>query len=306
MRRSNFTIAGTTRYNDSPDLLTTTNAYVTQIDALLPSLTVRESLLYAASLRLPSSTTPQQRERLVEEIIFSSSASRNALIRESARRIQTGWVFWMRTPESQHRSSNAQESRCPIPRSLVSLGSSVVVSHMESSKTSSSRSYFVSSSLASLGSRAIPASSSRSWCRFTTPRSQVCVAPCHIAKEFRVGGSYNKYVRYASGFCVQAVDIPVLVRWTKYIPHCESRLFKSRSLTLSRVCSSSTDSGRCPPTGRHYDCPGLKDCAEVLVGNELLKGIRRGGVSASPFRFPLSLGSWCNSGPRSVFSVGSH
>ena len=70
MRGSNLTITGSTRYNGSPDLLTVTSAYVTQTDVLLPSLTVRETLLYAASLRLPSSTTSQQRSQLVEEIIL--------------------------------------------------------------------------------------------------------------------------------------------------------------------------------------------------------------------------------------------
>lgn len=61
---------GNVRYNGSSDLLTITNAYVTQTDVLLPSLTVRETLLYAASLRLPPSTTSQQRKQLVEEIIL--------------------------------------------------------------------------------------------------------------------------------------------------------------------------------------------------------------------------------------------
>ena len=70
MRGSNLTITGSTRYNGSPDLLTVTSAYVTQTDVLLPSLTVRETLLYAASLRLPSSTTSQRRRQLVEEIIL--------------------------------------------------------------------------------------------------------------------------------------------------------------------------------------------------------------------------------------------
>ena len=70
MHGSNLTIAGSTRYNGSPDLLTVTSAYVTQTDVLLPSLTVRETLLYAASLRLPSSTTSQQRNQLVEEVIL--------------------------------------------------------------------------------------------------------------------------------------------------------------------------------------------------------------------------------------------
>ena len=70
MRGSNITIAEGTRYNESPDLLTVTSAYVTQTDVLLPSLTVRETLLYAASLRLPSSTTSQQRSQLIEEVIL--------------------------------------------------------------------------------------------------------------------------------------------------------------------------------------------------------------------------------------------
>ena len=70
VRGSNITIAGSTRYNGSPDLLTITSAYVPQTDVLLPSLTVRETLLYSASLRLPSSVTPQQRSQLVEEIIL--------------------------------------------------------------------------------------------------------------------------------------------------------------------------------------------------------------------------------------------
>jgi len=70
MRGSNLTITGSTHYNGSPDLLTVTTAYVTQTDVLIPSLTVRETLLYAASLRLPSSTTSQRRKQLVEEVIL--------------------------------------------------------------------------------------------------------------------------------------------------------------------------------------------------------------------------------------------
>ena len=70
MRGSNITITGSTQYNGSPDLLTVTSAYVTQTDVLLPTLTVRETLLYAASLRLPSTTTSQQRSQLVEEVIL--------------------------------------------------------------------------------------------------------------------------------------------------------------------------------------------------------------------------------------------
>jgi len=45
-----------------------TSAHIAQTDALLPTLTVRETLPYVTPLRLPSSTTSQQRKQLVEEI----------------------------------------------------------------------------------------------------------------------------------------------------------------------------------------------------------------------------------------------
>ena len=72
MQGSNLTITGSTHYNGSPDLLTVATAYVTQTDILIPSLTVRETLLYAASLLvLPSSTIPQRRtKQLVKEVIL--------------------------------------------------------------------------------------------------------------------------------------------------------------------------------------------------------------------------------------------
>lgn len=70
MRGSNLTTTGSLLYNGSPNLSSFTNAYVTQTDILLPALTVRETLRYAASLRLPSSTKNQERRQLVEEIIL--------------------------------------------------------------------------------------------------------------------------------------------------------------------------------------------------------------------------------------------
>ena len=46
------------------------HAYVMQQDILLPTLTVRETLRYSADLRLPPSTTAEERMRVVEEVIL--------------------------------------------------------------------------------------------------------------------------------------------------------------------------------------------------------------------------------------------
>lgn len=78
MRGSNVTITGSTQYNGSPDFLTVTSAYVVQTDVLLPTLSVHQTLLYAASLQLPSSTTSQQRRQLVEEIILKLNLKESA------------------------------------------------------------------------------------------------------------------------------------------------------------------------------------------------------------------------------------
>mmetsp|Transcript_9075 Transcript_9075/g.13614 ORF Transcript_9075/g.13614 Transcript_9075/m.13614 type:complete len:649 (+) Transcript_9075:58-2004(+) len=48
-------------------------SYVEQFDTLVPDLTVREFLLYTAALKLPSSRTDEQRERLVDDIISKLS-----------------------------------------------------------------------------------------------------------------------------------------------------------------------------------------------------------------------------------------
>ncbi|KIK54551.1 hypothetical protein GYMLUDRAFT_902223 [Collybiopsis luxurians FD-317 M1] len=70
MGGSAVVLSGSVLYNDSPALSSVTSSYVTQTDILLPSLTVRETLLYAAALRLPSTTTDRERRNLVEEIIL--------------------------------------------------------------------------------------------------------------------------------------------------------------------------------------------------------------------------------------------
>ncbi|KAI8951285.1 P-loop containing nucleoside triphosphate hydrolase protein [Xylaria longipes] len=61
---------GTTRFNGSESLDSVRHAYVMQQDVLLPTLTVRETLRYAADLRLPPPTTGSQRAHIVEEVIL--------------------------------------------------------------------------------------------------------------------------------------------------------------------------------------------------------------------------------------------
>lgn len=62
--------SGTVLYNGDPKLTSIRSAYVMQQDILLPSLTVRETLLYAAELRLPPPTTSDERRRVVEDVIL--------------------------------------------------------------------------------------------------------------------------------------------------------------------------------------------------------------------------------------------
>lgn len=61
---------GTVVYNGNPKLSSVRSAYVMQQDILIPSLTVRETLHYAAELRLPPPTTKKERERVVEDVIL--------------------------------------------------------------------------------------------------------------------------------------------------------------------------------------------------------------------------------------------
>ncbi|KAK0187368.1 P-loop containing nucleoside triphosphate hydrolase protein [Armillaria mellea] len=69
MRSSNLSVQGQRLHNNSTSLSSISHAYVTQTDSLLPTLTVRETLTYAASLRLPASTTRSERAQLVDDII---------------------------------------------------------------------------------------------------------------------------------------------------------------------------------------------------------------------------------------------
>lgn len=62
--------SGSVLYNESPKLATIRSAYVMQQDILIPTLTVRETLLYAAELRLPPPTSSAERKRVVEDVIL--------------------------------------------------------------------------------------------------------------------------------------------------------------------------------------------------------------------------------------------
>lgn len=70
---SRLATSGRTLFNGSEDVSQIKSAYVIQQDILLPTLTVRETLMYAAQLRLPSSVTQAERKRLVEEVILELS-----------------------------------------------------------------------------------------------------------------------------------------------------------------------------------------------------------------------------------------
>lgn len=61
---------GDITYNGSSQLSSIRSAYVMQQDVLLPTLTVRETLRYAAELRLPPPTTKDERENVVENVIL--------------------------------------------------------------------------------------------------------------------------------------------------------------------------------------------------------------------------------------------
>ena len=68
--RGKLKAIGSILYNGSPKLSSVRSAYVMQQDVLLPTLTVRETLRYAAELRLPPPTTVSERRKVVEDVIL--------------------------------------------------------------------------------------------------------------------------------------------------------------------------------------------------------------------------------------------
>lgn len=73
MKGNRISTTGRTLFNGTEDIASIRSAYVIQQDILLPTLTVRETLTYAAQLRLPSSVTQAERKQLVEEVIAELS-----------------------------------------------------------------------------------------------------------------------------------------------------------------------------------------------------------------------------------------
>jgi ABC-type multidrug transport system ATPase subunit len=73
MQGTRLSTSGRTYFNGSEDPTRIRSAYVIQQDILLPTLTVRETLTYAAQLRLPSSVSQAERKQLVEEVILELS-----------------------------------------------------------------------------------------------------------------------------------------------------------------------------------------------------------------------------------------
>ncbi|KAF2195388.1 P-loop containing nucleoside triphosphate hydrolase protein [Zopfia rhizophila CBS 207.26] len=70
MHGNRLSVSGRTLFNGSEDASGVRSAYVIQQDILLPTLTVRETLTYAAQLRLPPSISQDERKQLVEEVIM--------------------------------------------------------------------------------------------------------------------------------------------------------------------------------------------------------------------------------------------
>ena len=63
-------VSGSTTFNGQSSISSVRSAYVMQQDVLIPTLTVRETLQYAADLRLPPPATKEERQQVVENVIL--------------------------------------------------------------------------------------------------------------------------------------------------------------------------------------------------------------------------------------------
>jgi ABC-type multidrug transport system ATPase subunit len=70
MHGNRLSVSGRTLFNGNEDASGVRSAYVIQQDILIPTLTIRETLMYAADLRLPASVSKEERRQLVEEVIL--------------------------------------------------------------------------------------------------------------------------------------------------------------------------------------------------------------------------------------------
>ncbi|TYJ50560.1 hypothetical protein E1A91_A01G215800v1 [Gossypium mustelinum] len=72
------TVGGSITYNDQPysKFLKSRIGFVTQDDVLFPHLTVKETLMYAARLRLPKVLTRQQKEKRAVDVIYELGLER--------------------------------------------------------------------------------------------------------------------------------------------------------------------------------------------------------------------------------------
>ena len=70
MLKARLQSTGKITYNGDTKISGIRSAYVMQHDMLLPTLTVRETLEYAAELRLPPPVTAAERKSIVEEVIL--------------------------------------------------------------------------------------------------------------------------------------------------------------------------------------------------------------------------------------------
>ncbi|TYG83331.1 hypothetical protein ES288_D01G159800v1 [Gossypium darwinii] len=77
-RLTHSAVAGSVTYNDQPysKFLKSRIGFVTQDDVLFPHLTVKETLTYAALLRLPLTLTKQQKEKRALDVIYELGLDR--------------------------------------------------------------------------------------------------------------------------------------------------------------------------------------------------------------------------------------